>query len=112
MPRSTRTAPGRPPNGPYGVVRLMPVRSAARTASRAVYRVVPAGGGKVPKEGWQVQHKEGRSTVREPHRTQKQAIDAARRQAVEHKPAQVVHGTDGRIRTEYTYGSDPWDIPG
>ncbi|MFJ6797347.1 DUF2188 domain-containing protein [Streptomyces sp. NPDC091268] len=31
-------------------------------------------------------------------------MDAARRQAEEHQPAQVVvHGRDGRVRTEYTY---------
>ncbi|WP_284581605.1 DUF2188 domain-containing protein [Streptomyces sp. 2P-4] len=84
---------------------------AGRAAKRTVYHITPAGGdADMP---WQVERREGRREVSEPHRTQKEAIDAARRQAEDHKPAQVVvHGRDGRIRTEYTYGDDPRRFPG
>lgn len=79
---------------------------------RTVYHVTPDEEGGAAQR-WQVQHKEGRREVREPHSTQQEAIVAARQQAKQHKPAQVVvHGRDGRIRTEYTYGDDPRDIPG
>ncbi|MGW7356252.1 ATP-dependent DNA ligase [Streptomyces sp. NPDC054802] len=84
----------------------------ASKPKRTVYHITPSQDAE-PGQAWEVQHKEGRRTLREPHRTQKQAIDAARHQAEDHKPAQVVvHGRDGRIRTEYTYGNDPRDIPG
>ncbi|MEW2633001.1 DUF2188 domain-containing protein [Streptomyces sp. NPDC048389] len=84
---------------------------AAKQPKRTVYHITPAAGSS--EEGWQIQHTEGTRKVAEPHSTQKKAIDSARRQAKEHKPAQVVvHGRDGRIRTEFTYGDDPRDIPG
>ena len=85
---------------------------ADKKPKRAVYHVTPAGErGKSSR--WQVEHGEGRSREREPHRTQKEAISAARTQARKHEPAQViVHGRDGRIRTEYTYGNDPRRTPG
>lgn len=85
---------------------------AAKEPKRTVYHVTPAGG-PTPEEKWQIEHNEGRRALREPHRTQREAIDAAREKAKEHQPAQViVHGRDGRIRTEYTYGSDPRRTPG
>ncbi|MFV0138121.1 DUF2188 domain-containing protein [Streptomyces sp. HMX87] len=85
---------------------------AAKQPKRTVYHVTPAGGG-APEAKWQVEHKEGRRPVREAHRTQKEAISAAREKAKEREPAQVVvHGRDGRIRTEYTYGNDPRRTPG
>ncbi|MEZ3183145.1 DUF2188 domain-containing protein [Streptomyces pimonensis] len=85
---------------------------AERKPKRTVYHVTPDKEETAARQ-WQVQHKEGRRAVREPHRTQQEAIIAARQQAKQHKPAQVVvHGTDGRIRTEYTYGDDPRNIPG
>ncbi|MGW5344850.1 DUF2188 domain-containing protein [Streptomyces sp. NPDC004050] len=41
----------------------------------------------------------------------KEAISAARRQAMQHQPFQVVVlGRDGEIRTEHTYGNDPRDL--
>jgi hypothetical protein len=85
---------------------------ARTTAKRTSYHVVPASDSP-PDQRWQVQHKEGRRTVRDSFRTQKQAIDAARDQAKQQQPSQIiVHGTDGRIRDEYTYGSDPRRYPG
>lgn len=50
--------------------------------------------------------------MRELHRTRQEAILAARQQAKQHEPSQVVvHGRDGRIRTEYAYGDDPGTSP-
>ncbi|MGW0779068.1 DUF2188 domain-containing protein [Streptomyces sp. NPDC002835] len=83
----------------------------AAKPKRTVYHITPAAGS--GEERWQVQHTEGARKVAEPHPTQRDAINSARQQAKQHKPAQVVvHGRDGRIRTEYTYGDDPRDIPG
>ncbi|MFF8842060.1 DUF2188 domain-containing protein [Streptomyces sp. NPDC015127] len=84
---------------------------AEKAPERTVYHITPrqgtAGG------AWQVEHMEGRRSVREPHPTQRQAVDAARRQALQHQPAQVVvHGRDGRVRTEYTFGDGPGRAPG
>ncbi|MCC5033479.1 DUF2188 domain-containing protein [Streptomyces sp. WAC 00631] len=85
---------------------------AAKQTKRAVYHITPAAD-RPAGEKWQIQHQEGRRAVSEPHRTQRQAIDAAREKAKQHQPAQVVvHGRDGRIRTEYTYGNDPRRTPG
>ncbi|MFF7081033.1 DUF2188 domain-containing protein [Streptomyces lavendulae] len=57
--------------------------------------------------------KEGRRLLHEPHRTQQDAIDAARRHARQHQPAQViVHALDGHIRSAYTYGETPAMPPG
>ncbi|MFJ5636543.1 DUF2188 domain-containing protein [Streptomyces goshikiensis] len=78
-------------------------------AKRTVYHVSPssehaaAAGVK-----WQVEGREGRRLLHEPHRTQKDAIDGARRHAKGHQPAQViVHARDGHIRSAYTYGATP-----
>lgn len=79
----------------------------AQQPKRTVYHVTPASG-RTPEQKWQIEAEEDRHVLREPHRTQREAIAAAREKAREHQPAQVVvHGRDGRIRTEYTYGSDP-----
>ncbi|MFJ4862892.1 DUF2188 domain-containing protein [Streptomyces sp. NPDC088748] len=70
-----------------------------------VYHVSPSGD-RAAAAGvkWQVEGREGRQLLHEPHRTQKDAIDAARRHAREHEPAQIiVHARDGHIRTAYTY---------
>ncbi|WP_446590428.1 ATP-dependent DNA ligase [Streptomyces sp. LARHCF249] len=94
---------------------LAPTRTTKRgiiaaTPKRTVYHITP---GNDPAQKWQVEHTEGRRAIREPHRTQKEAIEAARHQAEGHQPAQVVvHGRDGRVRTEYTYAGDPRDVPG
>ncbi|MFD7325654.1 DUF2188 domain-containing protein [Streptomyces sp. NPDC059875] len=75
-------------------------------AKRTVYHVTPSGE-RAAAAGvkWQVEGREGRRILHEPHRTQKDAIDSARHRAKEHTPAQVVvHALDGHIRTAYTYG--------
>ncbi|MFD3554398.1 DUF2188 domain-containing protein [Streptomyces goshikiensis] len=79
------------------------------TAKQTVYHVSPSGE-RAAAAGvkWQVEGREGRRLMHEPHRTQKDAIDSARRHAKEHTPAQViVHALDGHIRTAYTYGDIP-----
>ncbi|MFD3781722.1 DUF2188 domain-containing protein [Streptomyces sp. NPDC058612] len=52
-----------------------------------VYHVSPSGD-RAAAAGvkWQVEGREGRRLLQEPHRTQKDAIDAARRHAREHEP--------------------------
>ncbi|MER7759656.1 DUF2188 domain-containing protein [Streptomyces sp. NPDC097619] len=81
-------------------------------ARQTVYHVSPSGpGAAAAGVKWQVEGREGRRLLHEPHRTQQEAIDAARRHAKEHRPAQViVHAVDGHIRSAYTYPdahSDP-----
>ncbi|MFG2646076.1 DUF2188 domain-containing protein [Streptomyces sp. NPDC048370] len=62
---------------------------------------------------WQVEAREGARMLREPHRTQQDAIDSDRQRAKDHTPAQVVvHARDGHIRTAYTYGDAPAASPG
>ncbi|MFD6877522.1 MULTISPECIES: DUF2188 domain-containing protein [unclassified Streptomyces] len=79
------------------------------TAKLTVYHVSPSGE-RAAAAGvkWQVEGREGRRLLHEPHRTQKDAIDAARHHAKQHSPAQVVvHALDGHIRSAYTYGHVP-----
>ncbi|MFG2622808.1 DUF2188 domain-containing protein [Streptomyces sp. NPDC048507] len=76
---------------------------------QTVYHVSPSGE-RAAAAGvkWQVEGREGRRLLHEPHRTQKDAIDSARRHAHAHAPAQViVHAVDGHIRSAYTYGDAP-----
>ncbi|WP_329112275.1 DUF2188 domain-containing protein [Streptomyces sp. NBC_01353] len=83
------------------------------TAKRTVYHVTPSGE-RAAAAGvkWQVEGREGRRMLHEPHRTQKRAIDSARHRAQEHTPAQVVvHARDGHIRTAYAYGDTPATHP-
>ena len=42
------------------------------------------------------------------HRTQKAAIDAARKGAKKDQSEMFIHGKDGRIRERNTYGKDPF----
>ncbi|MFD9030844.1 DUF2188 domain-containing protein [Streptomyces sp. NPDC059567] len=79
------------------------------SAKQTVYHVTPSGE-RAAAAGvkWQVEGREGRRVLHEPHRTQKDAIDSARDRAKGHTPAQVVvHARDGHIRTAYTYGDTP-----
>lgn len=102
------STPSKPPRQPTQAHTKRDIMAAK--PKRTVYHITP---GDDPMQKWQVEHREGRRAIREPHRTQKEAIQSARRQAEEHQPAQVVvHGRDGRVRTEYTYGNDPRNIPG
>ncbi|MGW4509990.1 DUF2188 domain-containing protein [Streptomyces sp. NPDC004436] len=84
------------------------------SARTTVYHVSPSGD-RASAAGvkWQVEGREGRRLLHEPHRTQKDAIDAARRHAKEHEPSQIiVHARDGHIRSAYTYGDVPAGPPG
>ncbi|GAA2770795.1 hypothetical protein XF35_40800 [Streptomyces platensis subsp. clarensis] len=78
-------------------------------AKRTVYHVAPSGE-RATAAGvkWQVEGREGRRLLHEPHRTQQDAIESARAHAREHLPAQVVvHARDGHVRTAYAYGDAP-----
>lgn len=57
--------------------------------------------------GWKVKDA-GASRASSTHSTQKAAQKAATKLAKSQPKGQVViHGRDGKIRTEHTYGSDP-----
>ena len=78
-------------------------------ATRESYHVVPY------VNGWQI--RKGRSDDENgalgvwDHKDL--AVDRAREIAKENVPSQVlVHGENGRIQDEFTYGDDPRDIPG
>ncbi|MFJ9342334.1 DUF2188 domain-containing protein [Streptomyces sp. NPDC101733] len=76
------------------------------STKQTVYHVSPSGE-RAAAAGvkWQVEGREGRRLLHEPHRTQREAIDSARRHARQHTPAQViVHALDGHIRSAYMYG--------
>ncbi|HNP62449.1 MAG TPA: DUF2188 domain-containing protein [Woeseiaceae bacterium] len=62
--------------------------------------VVPRG------DGW-ARIREGSSKAASVHRTQKEAIQAARQQAIRERVDMITHGRDGRIRDSVTYGNDP-----
>ncbi|MFF3017189.1 DUF2188 domain-containing protein [Streptomyces sp. NPDC057939] len=82
------------------------------SAKQTVYHVSPSGE-RAAAAGvkWQVEGREGRRKLHEPHRTQQDAIAAARRHAREHMSAQViVHARDGHVRSAYSYGTAP-DTP-
>lgn len=51
---------------------------------------------------------EGNSRLTSVHKTQKDAIDAARAIAENQKSEVVIHGRDGKIRDKDSYGSDPY----
>ncbi len=56
--------------------------------------------------GWAVRG-EGNSRDTSLHRTQADAIDAARGIAQNQRSQVVIHGRDGRIRDSDSYGNDP-----
>lgn len=58
-------------------------------------------------EGWGVRG-EGNSRDSSVHRTQSEAIDAAREIARNQHSEVVIHGRDGRIRDSDSYGNDPF----
>ena len=70
-------------------------------ARRRNQHVVPHGG------GWGVRG-EGNGRVTSTHRTQGEAIDAARRIAANQHSEIVVHRPDGRIRDKDSHGHDPY----
>ena len=77
-------------------------------ARRAVYRVKPPLGGK--RYGWRLEHP---TRTVDTYDTKALAVSWGRRKARNlwefgDTPSQlVVHGRDGRIQTEHTYGHDP-----
>ncbi|MGN9767230.1 DUF2188 domain-containing protein [Micromonospora sp. SD12] len=71
---------------------------------RNQYHVVPNGG------GWKV---EQGSQVVGTFDTKQLAVEAGRRAAHDNEPSQlVVHTSDGKIETEYTYQNDPYPPAG
>ncbi|MGW4852513.1 DUF2188 domain-containing protein [Streptomyces sp. NPDC004288] len=81
-------------------------RRTIMATKRTVYHVAPSAD-RAAAAGlkWQVEGREGRRLLHEPHHTQREAIDSARRHAKAHLPAQVVvHARDGHVRTAYAYG--------
>jgi hypothetical protein len=67
---------------------------------RTQFHVVPHEG------GWQIEQ-DGQPSGR--YDTQQQALDAARGLARAAQPSQILlHGENGRIQDEYTYGDDPY----
>jgi hypothetical protein len=57
-------------------------------------------------DGWAVK-KAGSERASSVHRTQAEALDAARSQARRERVELVIHGRDGRIRDSDSYGNDP-----
>jgi hypothetical protein len=76
------------------------------TMTRKKYHVVPFA------DLWAVKEEH----ITEPesvHRTKEEAVTAAITLAKQTQPSQVfVHGKDGKIQEEYTYGNDPHESPG
>lgn len=75
---------------------------AAKGGKREVYDVRTN-----PKGGWDVK-RSGVAAVVSHHDRKTEAVDDARRRAKKAALGQVrVHGQNGRIQTEWTYGKDP-----
>lgn len=55
---------------------------------------------------------EGASRVGGTHRTQAEATEAARKQAIRERGEVVIHRPDGRIRDSDSYGNDPFPPKG
>ncbi len=63
-------------------------------------------------KNWQVK-REGRSTAMAEADTKKEAVSLGRDMARRMQNSQLlVHGRDGKIQTEFTYGDDPRRSPG
>lgn len=76
------------------------------TMERKKYHVVPY------ESGWKVELEHSHEAL-SVHHTKNEAIQSARELAKATQPSQVfVHGKDGKIQEEYTYGNDPPDSPG
>jgi hypothetical protein len=83
------------------------VRIITLSAKRIVYDVLPK------TDGWKIS-KEGGQKASATAETKKEAVQIARDLAKgSGSLSQVrVHGQDGKIQTEWTYGKDPHNIPG
>jgi len=76
-------------------------------SNRTVYHVVPNASG----ERWVIS-KEDNQSFREEYDTKEQAVEAAKSRARQEEPSQVkVHGSDGNMQYESTYGDDPARSP-
>lgn len=62
----------------------------------------------VPRDGGWAVRGEGNDRDTKRFRTQKDAIDAARRIAKNNRAEVLIHGRDGRIRERHSYGKDPF----
>lgn len=76
-------------------------------SNRTVYHVVPNADG----QRWVVS-RENTESFREEYDTKEQAVEAAKSRARQEEPSQVkVHGSDGNMQYESTYGDDPTRSP-
>jgi hypothetical protein len=57
-------------------------------------------------DGWAVRG-EGNEKATSVHRTQQEAIEAARQIAQHQQSELVIHGRDGQVRDSDSYGNDP-----
>jgi len=74
--------------------------------NRKKYHIVPW------ESGWKVELEHSPEALFV-NRSKDAAIQWARELAKNNKPSQViVHGKDGKIQEEYTYGNDPPESPG
>ena len=70
--------------------------------ARTKYHIVPSG------DDWAVK-KQGAARASSLHATKEDAIVAGRTLALANQPSQlIVHGRDGKIQNEWTYGNDPF----
>jgi hypothetical protein len=77
-------------------------------SDRKVYHVVPNADG----SRWVIS-RENNDTFREEYDTKQEAVEAAKSRARGEEPSQVkVHGSDGNMEYESTYGDDPERFPG
>lgn len=76
-------------------------------SKRVVYRVTPTGSG-----DWKVK-RDGTERADSVHQDKSDAVDRMKELAKSFPKAQgVIHKQDGKIQTEYTYGSDPYPPKG
>lgn len=69
---------------------------------RKVFHITPSSD-----SGWNIRLEGSHKNVRH-SKTKQQAIEYGRKLAKRTEPSQIiVHKKDGRIQTEFTYGSDP-----
>ena len=66
----------------------------------------------VPHDGnWAVKG-EGNQRASSVHRTQREAIEVARKKAIKNRSEMFIHRPNGQIRERNTYGKDPYPPKG
>lgn len=81
-------------------------------AKRTIYDVRPHGGGPGVNTEWSVK-KRGNEKASNVYPNKKDAITRGRELANKRLPAQlVIHGSNGKIEQEFTYGADPYPPKG